>query len=354
MTELWSLVQPLPIGAMTRVAQRLEQAGWDGVYFTDSQVNAADCTVAMTLAVAATSRLQVGTGVVNPVTRHPFLQAAAIATIAALGSRRAWLGIGRGDSALANIGQAPTRMVDLEAYIRVVRKFLQGREVPFAELERFAYATARPLSEASLSAAAGAAQLKWLPEGGVPVSVEVAATGPRTIAFAAAESDSVMLTVGADEARLKWAVDLARANGARHVTALINVVAHPDVAKARALGRMMSATFARFSVMDGKVRGPIAEAAAGELQALHSHYDMRNHGASPEAGQTHRAVLSDAFLDSFAVLGEAAYCRDRLRRIAALGIDRLVLIGPTPAGDQEAITVARRAFADEVFPFLRG
>ena len=65
-------------------------------------------------------------------------------------------------------------------------------------------------------------------------------------------------------------------------------------------------------------------------------------------------MLSDAFLDSFAVLGEAAYCRDRLRRIAALGIDRLVLVGPTPAGDQEAITVARRAFADEVFPFLRG
>lgn len=354
MTELWSLVQPQPITGMTRVAQRLEETGWDGVYFTDSQVNGGDCFSAMTLAVAATTRLQVGTGVVNPVTRHPFVQAGAIATIAALGRRRAWLGIGRGDAALANIGQAPAGMAHLEDYVRAVRELVQGGEVPFSQLARFAYPGARPLAEIGLAGAPSGAKLKWLPEGGVLARVEVAATGPRTIAFAAAHSDSVMVTVGADDARLKWAVDLARANGAQHITALVNVVAHPEIAKARALGRMMSSAFARFSVMDGTVRGPMAASAASELETLHGHYDMRDHGAASESGQSHGAVLSDAFLDSFGVLGDAAYCRERLQRIVALGIDRLVLVGPTPAGDQEAITVARRTFADEVFPFIRG
>ena len=65
----------------SRTALQLEEQGFDGVSFVDSQNLSGDVYVAMTTAVQATEVLQVSSGVTNPVTRHPAVTAGAAASV---------------------------------------------------------------------------------------------------------------------------------------------------------------------------------------------------------------------------------------------------------------------------------
>ncbi len=133
--EFWRVGQTTP-RAIKDDARRLEQSGWDGMVVADSQCVIGDSYVALAIAAQATSRIKIGVGVTNPVTRHPAVTAAAIAGIQELSGGRAVLGIGRGDSSLAHIGLAPASPAVFERYVRNVRRYLRGEGVPFGDLDR--------------------------------------------------------------------------------------------------------------------------------------------------------------------------------------------------------------------------
>src|SRR3982074_3862982 len=61
-----------------RTAQEIEAAGWDGMLVVDSQNLSGDPYVSLALAAAATTRIGLGTGVTNSVTRHAAATATAI------------------------------------------------------------------------------------------------------------------------------------------------------------------------------------------------------------------------------------------------------------------------------------
>ena len=165
MTELWMLTFPPP-GAAGLVARFAEDAGWDGVVFADTQNLAADVYGSLCLAAASTSTLLLGTGVTNPVTRHPAVTASAIATVQAAAGGRTVLGIGRGDSSLAHLGREPERVAAFEAYLVRVQGYLRGEPVDLGE-----GVTSRN---------------EWIGGNGLPkVPVDVAATGPRVIGIGA-------------------------------------------------------------------------------------------------------------------------------------------------------------------------
>src|SRR3981189_189506 len=73
--QLWTTGVASARGAQ-RAAQEIEAAGWDGMLVVDSQNLSGDPYVSLALAGAATTRIGLGTGVTNSVTRH----AAAAAT----------------------------------------------------------------------------------------------------------------------------------------------------------------------------------------------------------------------------------------------------------------------------------
>ena len=91
-----------------------EGDGWDGLALTDSQNLAADTFAALAVAARVTRRITLATGATNPATRHPAVVASAIATIQVESGGRAWLGIARGDSALAYLGRKPQPLADFE------------------------------------------------------------------------------------------------------------------------------------------------------------------------------------------------------------------------------------------------
>lgn len=336
--ELWTLTYSDP-GHARKAAERAEAAGWHGLVVVDSQNLAPDSYVALTVAALATTRLGLGTGVTNNVTRHAAVTASAAASVQRVSNGRMVLGIGRGDSALAHLGRAPARLAGFERYLRTLADYLAGDEVPFEDLA-LDDSVAPPVADLGLVDRPSSSRIAWLGAGDARVPVEVAATGPRVIAMAAKYSDRVMFTLGAHPERLEWGISQARA--ARPdvaIGAYVNLVCHPDPATARALVRGGLTTFARFSVMHGEAQGPLDQAERETLARLHAGYDMRKH---TRTDSRQADLLPDAFIDRFAIAGSPAHCIARLEEIAALGIDKVIVSGPTAGADPNE---ARRAAA---------
>lgn len=354
--ELWTLgvADARTAGAQ---AQRAERAGFDGFAVVDSQNLSGDPYVALALAGRETERIKLGTGVTNPATRHAAATASAIASVHAISNGRAVLGIGRGDSALAHLGRAPARVAVLERVLVELQAYLSGEALPFERVS-FDAGAAPPVASLGLADAPTASKLHSLPRDLAKVPVEVACTGPRVISAAARHADGVLLAVGADPERVAWGVaqtrEAARAAGrdpaSLRIGAFVNVATHPDVAVARTLVRGGLSTFARFSVMHGRVAGPASEEQRAVLAEIHRGYHMTQHtrGDSAQA-----SLLSPAFVDRFAVVGPPSACVARLRELVGLGLSKLVLIGPTAGADPTEAGAAVQRLTAEVMPGLR-
>ncbi len=347
--KLWNLTHSHPDHAL-RTAQRSEAAGWDGVAVVDSQNLAPDSYVALTLAATGTERIGLGTGVTNSVTRHPAVTASAAMAVQQLSGGRMSLGIGRGDSALAHLGRSPARFAQFSRYVTVLQRYLRGESVAFADVP-MDDAIAPPVEALELADHPTDSRIRWADPTLPKVPLEIAATGPKVIALAGRVADRVMFTLGAVPERLRWGMEVARAACAEAggnpdalaFGAYVNMVCHRDRATARALVRGGLTTFARFSVMHGSVSGPVDAGARDVLEKLHDGYDMRRHTRADSAQAT---LMSDEFVDAFAIAGPPDHCLERLAGLEALGIDKVIVSGPTAGTDRVAAQEAM-ALLDE-------
>ena len=336
--ELWTLSVPLPKHSGD-LAARAEAAGWDGIAFTDSQNLTGDVFAGLALAAKATSHLLLATGVTNPVTRHPAAAASAIATIQAISGGRAVLGVGRGDSALFQIGLEPAPLPQFQRFLSQVATYLRGGAVDIDGFE---------------------SRLRWLADLKLPpVPVDVAATGPRVIELAACIADRVTFALGASPERLRWGIEKARAArravgldpDALQFGAYANVAPHPDVAVARELVRGGVGTFAHFSGMRGSSADGTKPEDRAVFEGIHASYDRANHTL---ARARHAAALEPAFLERFAVVGPTQSCVSRLRELADTGITKLVLTTASFDANREEALRSRTLLEREVLPALRG
>ena len=342
--------------ASARVAQNLEEAGWDGFLVVDSQNLSGDPYVALAMAATTTTRIGLGTGVTNTVTRHAAVTACSIASVDRVSNGRAVLGIGRGDSALAHLGRAPGRVGPFARYLRQLQTYLRGEAVAFEDIG-IPTDVAPPMSELELADAPPASRIGWIAQGR-KVPVEVAASGPRVIAAAALHADRVMFALGADEERIAWGIETARA--ARRKAGLdpdgiafgayINAGCHTDASKAQGLVKGGLTTFARFSVMHGKASGPVSDSDRAVLHDLRNAYDMKAHTRGDSRQAT---VLTPAFIDRFAIAGTPEVCVARLQALARLGLDKVAISGGFRGAPEEDAAVSKRLFEAEVLPAMR-
>ncbi|HJQ85135.1 MAG TPA: LLM class flavin-dependent oxidoreductase, partial [Candidatus Binatia bacterium] len=287
-------------------ARMAEDLGFHTALFPDSQNLAPEVWGQLMLAAAKTTRIRLGPGVTNSVTRDAAVTASAALALQVESDGRAVLGIGRGDSAVQRIGRREDRVAPFERHLATVQAYLRGEAV-----ERDGFAS----------------RLEWLERVRAPkVPVYVAATGPRVIAAAARHADGICLAVGADPdhlaAMLEHARDAVRAAGRDPNTvkygAFINAVIHPDLEMARRAVRGTAATFARFSAFPGSRLDNLPPPLRDVARHLRENYDMSQH---TRAGAAHTAGLSDEFVDWFAIIGTADRALPRFRRLAALGLD---------------------------------
>jgi 5,10-methylenetetrahydromethanopterin reductase len=116
-------------------ARQVEAWGFDGLLVADSQNLNADVWIELALAGAATDRIALGPGVTNPFTRHPAVTASAALTLQVETGGRAVLDVGRGDSALTQIGRRPVSARELEEALVILQAYLRGEEVPLGKGE---------------------------------------------------------------------------------------------------------------------------------------------------------------------------------------------------------------------------
>ncbi len=349
--QFWTLTVSSPRGSAA-YGQRAENAGWHGMLVVDSQNLSGDSYVSLAAAIG-TSSLGLATGVTNSVTRHPAVTAGAIASIQKLSSGRAVLGIGRGDSALAHLGRAPARLASFETYLKNVQTYLSGGDVPFDDCA-IDDAIAPPVAALDLADTPKSSGIAWL-RNDPKVPVEVAASGPKVIAIAARHAERVMFTVGADVERLRWGMETARASASEagrdpdrlQFGAYVNIICHPNIDTARRLAQGGTTLFARFSVMHGGISGPVDDAQAEVLDALHERYNMNEHGRG-DAQQV--SAMTPEFIDRFAVVGDPAQCLDRLAELQDLGLDKLAVNGPTFITKSPEAQEALELFETEVLP----
>ncbi len=285
-----------------RTARLLEELGFDTVLFPDSQNLAPEVWGQLMLAAQATTRVHLGPGVTNSVTRDPAVTASAALALQAESGGRAVLGIGRGDSSVQRIGKREDR---------------------------------------------------------VAIPVEVAATGPRVIEVAARHADAICLAVGADPAHLGAVLAHARAAAraagrdprAVRYGAFVTAVLHDDVRVARDAVRGAAASFARFSAFAGSDLARLPAPLAAAARYLREHYDMRNH---TRTGVPHTAGIGDEFVDWFAIAGPPEVARERFGRLAALGLDFCHVIPGSTGMPREVAVGSLQRLAGEVMPALRG
>lgn len=359
--ELWRNVTSSPRHAV-RFATEAEADGWDGIGVVDSQNLAGDSWVALTAMAIATSTLKLATGVTNPVTRHPATTASAAHALNMLspapnGDGRVSLGIGRGDSALAHLGRAPASVKVLERYLVALRGYLAGDGVEFSDLD-FHETVAPDVSTLGLADTPSRSRLVWRRDGDPIVPVEVACSGPRVIAAAATGADRVLFAIGADLRRLEWGIDVARQarvdagldpDGLKF-GAYVNVVPHEDLKAALAMAEGSLTTFARFSVMHGTVQGPVSDHQREVMEQLHSNYNMKQH---TRTGSDQTRILTPQFIDDYAAVGTVDRCVDKLRAIAGLGIDKVIVAGPSAGSDREHAAQSHRLMVEKVIPNVR-
>src|SRR5207244_12819985 len=89
----------------------------------------------LALAAHETSKIKLGHFVTNPGTREPTVLASMYATLHDLSDGRMAMGIGRGDSARRYIGQRPVKVAEFERRLRMIREFMNGREVTWNDKE---------------------------------------------------------------------------------------------------------------------------------------------------------------------------------------------------------------------------
>jgi len=352
--QLWALGVASPRGSAD-YARQAEQAGWHGMLVVDSQNLSGDSYVALAMAATTTTTLGLGTGVTNNATRHPAVTAGAIASVQKISDGRACLGIGRGDSALAHLGNAPARLAPFEHYLKTLQSYLAGEDVAFSD-SALDSALAPPVAELDLADTPAVSRIQWL--GRDPkVPVEVAATGPKVIGIGARHAERIMFTLGADPERLKWGIETAKAAASAHgrdpddlsFGAYVNLACHPDQEVARSLVRGGLTTFARFSVMHGDISGPVDEAQSRVLGKLHDRYDMNKH---TRADSQQAEVLTPEFIDRYAIVGGADVVLQKISALKSLGLDKLAVSGPTVTAKAPEALAAIDHLTREVLPAL--
>ena len=353
--EFWRMgATPVPSTDIGELARRMEAGGWDGLAVGEAHGLLPDPFVALGLAAAATSTLKVGTAVAVPL-RHPMLAADAMATVQGIAAGRASFSIGRGDGAMKVLQREPMRVAAFERYLGQLQGFLRGDDV---EID---------------GATATMARLGTIdPSLDVPRPlVNVAATGPRMIALAARLADGISFSVGDDGARLRQSIELARdacAAASRDAGELtlgcyvqVAVCDPGGESRAREAIRGLVMTHSRFSGFEGRT----LPGAAGDARPIQRSLDSmegvlrtsrggmaQREGARPGELEFYpRDAVDEAFIDRFAIVGDAEHCAERLQAIVDLGIRR-VYIGTRGVGvDLEERNTER--IGREVLPLVK-
>jgi len=308
------------------LAERLE---YDQIWIGDSQSIWRELYVLLGAAANATSRVYLGSGVTNPVTRVPAVTASALVTLHELSGGRMILGVGSGYSSVQTVGMKASTLSELERFVGQIRDLCRGKTVQ------------------------GASRETRLTFGGADKCppVFVAASGPKMLRLAGRVGDGAILArvslKGDVLKRMLECVSEGRQQrtipaDSFQICAALPVCVDADRQKAIAAVRPH---VARSLITPLWEFSPEAVGAQKKLERLYDCYDHLNPTAP------HAQAVPDTVVPEFAIAGTAAECIEQVARVFEMGVDQITIRPYAVEGSSRSATI--KSFAREVMDPLK-
>jgi 5,10-methylenetetrahydromethanopterin reductase len=307
---------------MVELARLAEEVGCESVWIAETRITRDGFVPAGAIA-ARTSRIGIGTGIVNVFTRGPVLSAISFATLDEASGGRAIAGLGPGSPlVLAAQGQPFDQpLTRLREYVEVMRLLLRGEPVDYA----------------GAAVHLAGARLEMEPcRQDIPIHLGV--TGPKALELAGEIADGVMLNgflppAYVRRARDRIAAGAARAGrspGAIDVSMALITAVDDDGNAARDTARPFVAMYLTGFPNIAREMGFDED-------------EMRRVRAAVEAGgiEAGAAAVSDAMVTAVTVAGTPEECLARIADYRAAGVGLPILF---PLGDlRSAIDLMARS-----------
>jgi probable F420-dependent oxidoreductase len=324
-----------PYQRMIELMQLAESHGFEYAWTYDSHVLWQESIPTLALAADRTSKIKLGHMVTNPGTREPTVLASAYATLHDISNGRMVMGVGRGDSAVRYIGRQPMKVAEFEEALKMVKPFMNGKEVNWNGKDL---------------------QLKWVRPELPEIEMHVAGYGPKALAVAGRQGDGVIIQL-ADPDIIQWIMATARKaaeEAGRDPAALKCIVSAPshvsdDLADAREQVRWFPAMVSNHvqDLIDryGTDGSAVPKALTDYVQAR-KFYDYNEHS---RVGAKHGEFVTDEICDRFCVIGSVEQCRQKLRELEEIGVDQFNIYLMTH-GQEETL----QAYGDGIIPEFSG
>ncbi|CAA9545848.1 MAG: hypothetical protein AVDCRST_MAG33-462 [uncultured Thermomicrobiales bacterium] len=332
------------VDRLVGLVQAAEAGGADAVWVSEDP-EGWDAFAILTLLAARTSRIRLGTGVTNPLLRHPNLIAASLSTLDVVSSGRAFLGIGRGEPAWYRNGigvDVPAQPLD---GLRRTVELLHAWWTPPHRVQ-----PTLPLPDDTVFPVRNWERtiIPWPGRTGSPPIV-IAAAGPKALRLAGEIADGVLFNDLASDAYLGDAIATVRASAAAagrdpaaiRFTYATRVLLTEDPGPELLRRRSTLALINALPGMDRQLAGAgfdIPPLVAAIRAILGSEAARERVGGFPDLrrdGRLARAanLVPPALVDELSVVGPAAHVRHRLAVLAGLGIDEVFVQLP-PVGER--------------------
>ncbi len=288
-----------------------ENTGFESLWVTERYFHEETFSLLGFLA-AATQRIKLGVGVVNPYTRNPALVAMASATLDRLSGGRFLLGLGRSDKPVIEekmgISYGNSRAT-LEEAVSHLRRLLSGERVT-APTGRFGLSGVR--------LATTPVQQK--------LPIYLAAIGAKGLRLAGAVADGVLLNAYVSPAYVRYAVEEVR-NAAKAAgrdpqaidiacMLVVRLTDDPDSIRPTLKQRIVR-------LLDEPYVGEILLEKGGFDPAI---LKPLRASVAKDGGKDVVGLISDEMVDAFYVIGPAARCKERIAEYRQAGVDLPLLL----------------------------
>jgi alkanesulfonate monooxygenase SsuD/methylene tetrahydromethanopterin reductase-like flavin-dependent oxidoreductase (luciferase family) len=302
---------PYAVPQLVDIARGAERCGYSRVGMADSPILYGEIYPSITMVLSATSRIQIGPNVTNPVSRHWTVHAASARTIDAVYPGRFFLGLAAGDGAVHTVGLRPASRDQLAAAAQSIRE-------------------------------------------NVPESVEIhmASSGPKSAETAGSVGDVAIVATGSDTTALSNLAVRARASagGNLPVWGLVYVDVVPPTSSVKdALQRALpiAMSMSRFSLAQTFDEKNVPNRYQATFRKAMSAYDFMHH-ASDDVNPNVLLIeedpeVRDYICQRFCIVGDAAHCLERLSgMIDESGIDGvwMAMGSSDPVGNLERLASA--------------
>jgi 5,10-methylenetetrahydromethanopterin reductase len=304
-----------PLQKMIHLAKASEEVGYSHIWIGDSHLIWREAYVNMAAMALSTTKVKLGTGVTNPLTRHPSVVGSAYATLEEYAPGRMIVGIGLGDSSVETMGMKPAKLAYFENTIHQMRDLLDGKEV---QLETGKIHVLHPCKRR--------------------VPMYIAASGPKMLELCGRIADGVIVLVGVADEYIEHAKEKIAAGAklaGRKLADIYLVLWVPCAVSEHAPAKdAVKAHVARVVAHPlPYVLDPNEQKILAEIRKTYDYYHHMDQQAN------HAEVIPDWLVDKFAIAGTVDQCRRQIERIKKTGIQQIAIIPYSPPGGSREETI---------------